>query len=494
MAGSNDPKAQLGLYDEESEELLLAAVLKSDRLADEIIPRVQMEMFGDIVRQYIFGAAAELRRHGYAVTADGIVAKARELAVKNRLRTKDIVKAPAVKRLLEVNIEGIDVVARATTVANMWSLRGYADSIEGLVEMIATRPEPDAFRSQLLALLSSVSMRQGAAGDGIYYGYDADARLGDLLERLDGGRIVRFAWPWRAFDFVAPLPPGFCSLWGMPDGTGKSATAEAVARFNASQGYTVAYVATEYEQEILDARILSQISGAPVNVILAGGYTPALRKELQRARAFYAEQYPTLHYVSGSGLSMSQIVGKLYSLAAKPDLIVVDYLGDIAFERGERDRTERSNNAMQLFHSTLKSIGCAGFVLSQFVKLGYQVLDPTELSRTLLNLGAPALSKSQATFVANRNRLDHDGGDIDWDENGVVLAPDQWIGRRGKHSRIMQVNLDKQTLGDPGYAFLEFTANQVVRDLPPRVVDYLGGRVTVRDPEEGERTLMAKNF
>ena len=45
----NDAKAQLGLYDRESEDMLLAAVLKSDALADDIIPRVQMEMFGDMV-------------------------------------------------------------------------------------------------------------------------------------------------------------------------------------------------------------------------------------------------------------------------------------------------------------------------------------------------------------------------------------------------------------------------------------------------------------
>jgi hypothetical protein len=826
----NDAKAQLGLYDRESEDLLLAAVLKSDAAADDIIPRVQMEMFGDIVSQYIYGAAVELRRHGYAVTTDGVIAKARELAGKNRLRSKEIVRRPAVDRLLAINIEGADMIARATTVANTWILRGYIDDIEGLVETIAQRPEPDVVRRQLMALLSAVNMRQQAQSDGIYYGFDAGARLDKLIDELDAGRLVRFSWPWEAFDFVAPLPPGFCALWGMPDGTGKclgggtkvlmydgslraveevslgdllmgpdstprrvleisrgraplyrvrqnrgvdysctgnhllavqefshgdkrrrtvradhlaslspktvrstfqgykvavewperdlpldpyffgvwlgdgkssgavvytpepeiiawlneyaaasgcaakvradnergtcmsvslnngrsrpspihaalrglgvlgdkhipqvylinsravrlqllaglldtdgyyapagkgyeitqkserlahqikfladslgfstrltskravitsrnfsctvwrlvitgefsdlpmrvprkrpvartinkdprvtgiaveldgegdyygftlngdqcflledmtvthnSSSAETVSRHNARLNYTVAYVATEYEQDILDQRILSQISGLPVGVIMRGGYDAATRKVLRKARDFYDENYRTLHYVSGSGLSMPQIIGKIHSLSVKPDLVVMDYLQDIAFDRQDgNNETARGNNAMRNFHAMLKSIGCAGLVVSQFVKTGYGVTDPSVLSRTLLNLGAPALSKSQCTIIAVRNRLENDGDDLDWDENGVVLK--EGIGRRGKHERILRFNVDKQTLGDPGDGFLDFTSNQVVRDLPPRVVEYLGGRVSVRDPQPEEKTLMKNGY
>lgn len=491
----NDPLAVLNLYDKPSEEILLAAVLKDDRLAEQIIPRVQMAMFSDLVRQYIYGAAADLHRHGHAVTVDGVIAKSRELAGKAKLRKRDFVTRQQVERLLTVNIEGADVIARATTVADIWSLRTYADSIGRLVDMIAQRPDPKEFRGELMALLSSVSQGKAAQEDGIHYGFDASDRMNEMLDRFETGRFVRWSWPWRALDFVAPLPPGFCALWGMIDGSGKSSLAESLSRHNAECGHTVVYIATEYEQEVLDARILQQVSGIPMQIILAGGYTKDTRRRLDKAREYYAEKYPTLHYISASGLNMSQIVGKLHTLKVHPDITVWDYLQDVAFDREDRgDATARGNNAMRLFHAALKDIGSAGFVVSQLTKVGHTVHHPNELSRALLNAGNPAIAKSQCTGIAYRNVLEADNSDLTWDKNGVPLSLDRGSGRRGEQSKIIQFKIEKQTLGRSGFGFLGFTDNQNVVDLPPRVVEHLGGRVTVRDPGPGEKTLMADGY
>jgi len=468
----------LGVIDHEAEQIVVAAAVQDHDSMVEVAARVTPAMLSEPHRRLIYQAALELGHRGLAITPTAVVAKARELALKDKtISKKDLVSKAVVEQFYALDLRNKNVIGHAMGVATLYPLQGCADGVRSLMGLVARQAAASEIEAELVRLLADVSARRFAEETDVYMGYDARPRLLKTLEKWNKGQASPFYWPWEAFAHAWRPPTGMLVIFGMLDGKGKTAWAEAIARFNAKRGASVVFVATEYDQEVLDMRQLGQISGTGVQTMMAGDYSPELDATLHRAVDWYEENLGSLHYVSGSGKTMAQILQKVAAMPTKPDILVLDYIQDIAMAREDRnDRNACTTNAVQLLHSFLREHGIVGVMTSQCQKVTHQKVAVIEdMTRDFLLMPSAAFSKGQFTALGYRQKLKYDGHDPVWDAKTGLLGPGG-CGFKGNDSRVMYINVDKTSFGDPFYTVLEFGKAQRVLDIPTLAREALLGR------------------
>lgn len=260
--------------------------------------------------------------------------------------------------------------------------------------------------------------------------------------------------------------------------THNSTVMEHVGRYNARKGAQVVHVATEYVQRTRDARQMGQIAGISAKKILVdGGYTPQQEAQLEKAIQYAERELQTYHFVHAGGKNIDEILGTLYAMPVVGDIYILDYIQDLAYSRDDRpgDENGRGNNAMRKWHAFLEARNAVGIVVSQSQKTAHEITSLEELTRKLLLLGSPAISKSQLTVMGYRKTLSEDGGDPDWDASGQLMKP---VGRKGQLSRLLGLNVNKSSLGMGGFTYLDYGNAQIIRDIPERALDAIMNRVS----------------
>lgn len=345
--------------------------------------------------------------------------------------------------------------------------------------MVARRDGTTEIHAELMALLAKLSQQRFQEESNVYLGSEMGQRMRTLLEESRSGILSPIYWPWESMGQVAPrIPRGFCMLLGMMDGQGKTTVVEHIGRLNAKKGAQVVHVATEYVQRTRDARQMGQIAGISAKKILVdGGYTPQQEARLERAIQYVERELQTYHFVHAGGKNIDEVIGTLYSMPVVGDIYILDYIQDLAYSRDDRpgDENGRGNNAMRKFHAFLEARNAVGIVVSQSQKTAHEIKSLEELTRKLLLLGSPAISKAQLTVMGYRKTLAEDGGDPDWDETGQLIKP---VGRKGQLSRLLGLNVNKSSLGMGGFTYLDYGNAQIISDIPERALDSIMHRVS----------------
>lgn len=262
--------------------------------------------------------------------------------------------------------------------------------------------------------------------------------------------------------------------------THNSSLLEHIMRYNARKGAQCVHIATEYVQRTRDARLMGQIAGISAKKILVdGNYTPEQEAQLEKAIQYAESELGTYHFVHAGGKNIDEVLGSLYTMPVVGDIYALDYVNDLAYSRDDRpgDENGRGNNAVRKFHAFLESRNAAGILIVQAQKAAHEITSLEELTRRLLMLGAPGISKSQLTIMGYRKTLAEDGGDYNYDER--TGEPRPACGKKGQLSRYLGLNVNKSSLGGGGYTYLDYGQAQIIKDVHPIALDAILHRVSV---------------
>lgn len=468
----------LGVVDVEAERVCIAAMIKDEQRADDIIAWLHKDMFSEPHRQLIFMAVKELRSKNMVVTTSSITTMAAQVASRERFK-ENRVSARVIEQFMDFDIGGKDVLAHVRRLAYLQPYRGAADDVQEIMRLISRRADEVEIHAELMALLAKLSQQRFAEESNVYLGSEMGSRMRDLLEESKHGVLSPFYWPWKSVEAIAPrLPRGMMMIIGMMDGQGKSAVLEHIMRHNARKGAQCVHVATEYIQKTRDARQLGQIAGISAKKILVdGNYTSEQEAKLERAIRYAESELGTYHFVHAGGKNIDEVLGTLHAMPVIGDIYALDYVNDLAYSRDDRpgDENGRSNNAVRKFHAFLEARNAVGILIVQAQKAAHEIASLEELTRKLLMLGAPAISKSQETIMGYRKINANDGADPDWDENGMMRKP---VGRKGQLSRLLGLNVNKSSLGGGGFTYLDFGPAQIIKDIPEQALDAILNRVS----------------
>jgi replicative DNA helicase len=455
---------ELGLYDDASEQIVIAALLKSESDADYIVPMVSVDCFDDVERSLIFEAAASLRSRGQVVTSDSVVAQSRAVAHKRGLKKVNVITSGMVERAMNVMTDGKDIRAHAAELERLKALRAYSTPLNEMIAMLADRKPVGEVAQRLAGMVSTMSMHRRDSSN-VVMGYDAPGYIDEMLTRAKSGKIRRYEFPWDGSRrVVMPLVTSHMLLIAGINSSGKTALSETLAESWARDyGMHVAYAHTEYGLDYIQARRLTRLTGIPTYDILSNRLSLEQDKLIDAAKAEIRSSYGTLHYLAVTGKTAPEIVGEFWSIknANQLDAVFLDYGQDVPGINPRWDRNERSTQTVLTYHHALADLNVVGVMVAQCKKTG---LDDTRdlITRDDIDLPQQAIAKSQMTWLIWRNRLKYDGEDTRISANGTIVP---W-GRKGGRSSTMHVQVDNQTMGPTGGFDLYMYDNYLIGDVP----------------------------
>lgn len=465
--------AQLGLYDKEAEAAVVAACLNSESIAI-VAEMLTGEELSDPRLRLVARSAISLYRQGKTLTPNSVLAESRSIAAKGG--ASSALTAQAISEMAKR--EAGNPIAAASTVRNLFGLRRFTPEIEKFIDYIATRPSESDMARKLLEFTEFVMAENKEARD-IVYGEDMPDFIRETLEKMAASTRRRFLWPWKAFSKIVPLMGGLMAVIGAADGQGKTAVAMAIADHWAKSGIDVMYIHTEYTAPYMAMRRLSSLTGLTMARLESGNFSATEKRLIDDAIGYVESWNKTFHWVYGGGKMVNDLVTEMsiQHKAGKCSAVVFDYFQDAEFAINNRDgQIGAYTDGMKRFHHALSDLDIPGIVVSQGRK---DMIDARhdELTRTMLDLPAGAIRKSQATILMRRGRLDADGADTVV-VNGMIRP----YGRKGDQSAIIDWRCDKQNNGPAGTGHLMITNNFGIVDIPPQHPLY---EVRGDDPREG---------
>lgn len=295
----------------------------------------------------------------------------------------------------------------------------------------------------LHAWLSDQLARMGAADDAAVMTwpesfdiYDAILARREEDAQLPADQRKTLDWGWASWDrLIDPLEPGMLAVVSAGDGMGKTIYAECLAEHWARKKNHVVFVHYELNRALMLDRRTARHTGIPRRVLKSGQMTQEQRQKVAQIRPRLLAWDGYITYLHTPGWTMEKTVQELRRLKTQGecDVVVLDYLEKTAASRrqlqmfGTNPFQREADNVEQL-KNFAESTETPALMLAQMSKAG------------------------KSTSFNNLDRTDMRGaGEKSEKANIVVLLHrDRESGDTGEYSSLVNVRVDKNTVGATG--------------------------------------------
>lgn len=334
---------ELVTYDEwlQAQNCLLGAALLNPTLVPRIVTELSVEDFSGNGK-LIFKAMADLFRQSRSGEDVDPVAVCHYLGNSSESRT-----LVAHYMGLSPSFSEIDrYIAMARQAAKVSRLRSLGDELAAASSFEEAVSAADAIAAQLME-------RPGLKG------YEP-AQLLDAFHTRHKATHERIDWGLRVVgDYIRIKRGNFLILGAEPSG-GKTAFAlEQMWAFSAK--HRVLFVSLETDADTLFDRLISSLTGIPMDALMDGKLQPQQWAQVDDAREEIARR--SFKILPGAGLSVSGI--KAAALSYRADIVIIDYLQIIRQSSKKLSRYEAITEISMDLHILAQSTGLIVLALSQ---------------------------------------------------------------------------------------------------------------------------------
>ena len=266
--------------------------------------------------------------------------------------------------------------------------------------------------------------------------YDAILARREQDAQLPADQRKTLDWGWDSWDrLIDPLEPGMLAVVSAGDGMGKTIYAECLAEHWARKKNHVVFVHYELNRALMLDRRTARHTGIPRRVLKSVQMTQEQRQKVAQIRPRLLAWDGYITYLHTPGWTMEKTVQELRRLKAQGDcdVVVLDYLEKTAASRrqlqmfGTNPFQREADNVEQL-KNFAESTETPALMLAQMSKAG------------------------KSTNFNNLDRTDMRGaGEKSEKANIVVLLHrDKESGDTGEYSPLVNVRVDKNTVGATG--------------------------------------------
>jgi replicative DNA helicase len=244
-------------------------------------------------------------------------------------------------------------------------------------------------------------------------------------------------FPWQALQrFRLKLRAGLLGIVAAGSSIGKTTFLECCAEYWARQGLSVAFFHCELAHQLMLDRRMVRLSGVPLDEVERG----VLDQRVQAATAMMREYVGCITYVHCPGWTAQRVAAKARQLSAKGlcDVGIVDYLQKLYLvHRRGQNKADAIGDAVEVLKVLAEQLGIPMLLASQFNRAALSAGRKT--GDFIRGSGEPH-EKANVVITLDREILD---API-CDEVGRIVA------EVGQRSPVVQVRVDKNTLGPTG--------------------------------------------
>lgn len=370
----------------------------------------------------MYGAAVSLSEQGRAVEYIAMASLVEDADLLTRLATEQV------SSLHTRHFAGIikDHARRRRLIAAAADIASQAHNVETPVEEMLASVSERFFGAA--DVTENASHLFGSDEAIVEYLVNQQLRADRLANNPNGQIITGMPSLDR---ILGDIEPGQFLVVGARTSIGKTAFMESVAEHNALRGHKVAYYHLELSHQKMLDRQMARWSGVPVQKLRQGYDGP----ELQRAMDLVRSRLRNMIYIHCPGWTAERIAADAAQLMARHDvsLVVVDYLGKLAYPTGARGFNEAGLVSQQV--ETIKNIS---------ERLNVPVIMGSQVSRDF---------KQSADKKPTVNDL-KGSGEIENRSNKVIILHRPNERQEGQSSEIVEAYVEKNEDGMCGMATL----------------------------------------
>lgn len=281
----------------------------------------------------------------------------------HRSRTNDEVDAVAVARYLGDSPEARSLVAQFMGGSPMFS------EIERYFSMVRQRAKLSRLRSLGSELAAAVSLEDAMEmADDIsaqlierpgLKGYSPSELIDSFTARHQTSR-ERIEWKLRPVGDYVRLEKGYFVILGAEPSGGKTAFAlEQMWAFSAKK--KVLFVSLETDAGLIFDRLISSVTGIPMDELMNGNLQPKQWAKVHEAKALITSR--NFKVLPSSGIGLAGI--KAAAIGYRADIVIIDYLQIIQLPGNRMSRYEKITEISMGLHVMAQSTGMIVFALSQ---------------------------------------------------------------------------------------------------------------------------------
>ena len=253
------------------------------------------------------------------------------------------------------------------------------------------------------------------------------------LAKLPADQRKLFDWPWATWNkLIDPMEFGMLAAITAGDGQGKTIVAECLGEYWAKRGHHVVFVHYELNRGVMLDRRAARQTGIDRRTLKSADFHAGDLAQVKEMRNRLSGWGGSITYLHTPGWTMERTVSALRSLKADGhcDVVLIDYLekaagstrqiklfGGNAFQR-EADNVEQLKNFGEATDTPM-------VMLNQMSKAG-KTGNFDKLDRTAMRGAGEKSEKANIVIMLHREKID------------------------GEYSRIVDVMVDKNTLGATG--------------------------------------------
>jgi replicative DNA helicase len=313
------------------------------------------------------------------------------------------------------------------------------------------------------------------AEDAILYWEESLGRFLAIQQEREATKdSPQFDLPWPSLSWVRPLRGGMLATVAAQDGLGKTTFAETVAEHWArARGFKVAFFHFELSHRVMLDRRQARRTRTPMAAIETG-----LLDERQHTAIDEMSRWPgQIQYIHCPGWPMTRVAAIARQLVrgGKADAVVVDYLGksDITGYKGDLNTAQRRGADVETLKTMAEREGVPVLLMSQ---LSREASHQSRKTRHTIRDSGEVSEKSNLVILLDRDILDED---MDYSEFGYGPLTYE----AGQYSPVLEIIVDKQTLGRTGKSELLFLPSFDIVELPR---PSFNERVAARQKARGE--------
>lgn len=242
-------------------------------------------------------------------------------------------------------------------------------------------------------------------------------------------------WPWQSWNnLIDPLAPGMLAVIAAGDGMGKTMYAETIAEEWARQKNRIVFIHYELNHAVMMDRRYSRHARIPIRQLKSGEMTAEQSRKINEVHAKLKQWQGNITYQHSAGWTMERTVNRLRQLKADGlcDAVIVDYL----------EKNAASRRQIQLFGNNLYQREADN------VEQLKNFAESTETPIVML------AQMNKAAKTGDLDRIDRTGmrgaGEKSEKANVVVLLHREWDDINRGYSPLVDVRIDKNTLGPTG--------------------------------------------
>ncbi len=334
----------------------------------------------------------------------------------------------------------------AAIVARHAWLRRFIGVAQKSVQMAYDNPHPDVLFAFVQEQMAGLSGRKQS--DITMTWEESFDRQIEMLDDSQHAADQRFRWPWGTWNSIlSPAEPGMVVEIVADTGVGKTIYAECLADFWAHQGARVGFLHFELNPKVMLQRRLCRWTGLDLREVKEPNKTADAWDRIWKVNERLEQWKGRIDYAHTAGMHIDATVREMERMVEVygTEVFVLDHLKKLHRHASPRQMQQRLNEVgrqadnVEQFKSACERLNVRGVVLNHYNKTGKAL--PGAATKTDI-----AGAGEQADFVNVIVLLSRGfarGIETDPYTNKPVVRP-------GERSNIVEVKIDKNTMGAEG--------------------------------------------